>query len=123
MTSASMLFILVLKVTPRTAKAVVAYFADTELVTNSADSDGLHLSVWPQLELQQMYSDAWRMLRDYFYDPDMHSVDWDKVFERYSPLVERCSKREELDDGEFGISGSSRCEHRSNALTFFVAPL
>ena len=90
-----------LKVTPRKAKDVVAYFADAELVTNVADSDGLHLSVWPQLEFQQMYSDAWRMLRDYFYDPELHSVDWDEVFERYLPLVERCAKREELDDGKF----------------------
>jgi len=45
-----------------------------------------------------MYRDAWRLLRDYFYDPEMHSVDWDAVFERYLPMVERCSKREELDD-------------------------
>ena len=40
------------------------------------------------------------MLRDYFYDADLHAVPWDEVFERYLPLVERCSKREELDDGK-----------------------
>jgi len=77
---------------------VLAFFEDVAVEKNIAVVDGLHLSVWPNLELQQMYRDAWRLLRDYFYDPDMHSVDWDAVFERYLPMVERCSKREELDD-------------------------
>jgi tricorn protease len=45
-----------------------------------------------------MYDDAWRMLRDYFYDPDMTGIDWPAIHERYLPLVDRCTKREELDD-------------------------
>ena len=89
------------KVTPRRAKDAIAFHTDNALEKNIASVAGLHLSVWPNLEFQQMYKDAWRMLRDYFYDPDMHSLDWDAIFEKYLPLVERCSKREELDDGKF----------------------
>lgn len=48
-----------------------------------------------------MFQDAWRMLRDYFYDTDMTGLPWDAIFDRYLPLVERCCKREELDDGMF----------------------
>jgi len=88
----------VLTVTPRSSKDVVAFFSDTDQEKNVALIEGLHLSVWPNLEYQQMYRDAWRLLRDYFYDPDMHSLDWDEIFDKYLPLVERCSKREELDD-------------------------
>ena len=87
-----------LKVTPRKVKSVLAFFTDAELQSNIADTSGLHLSVFPNLEHQQLFADAWRMLRDYFYDADMHRVDWDEVFDRYLPLVERCAKREELDD-------------------------
>jgi len=87
-----------LKVIPRKVKDALAFFTDTELERSIADIGGLHLSVWPNLEFQQMYSDSWRMLRDYFYDANMHSINWETMFERYLPLVERCSKREELDD-------------------------
>ena len=45
-----------------------------------------------------MYTDAWRLLRDYFYDKNMHGVDWPNIFYRYLPLVKRCAKREDLDD-------------------------
>lgn len=71
---------------------------DPALDENVVDSDGLHLSIWPSLEYRQMYSDAWRMLRDYYYDPEMTGIDWPAIHERYLPLVARCTKREELDD-------------------------
>merc|ERR1712232_1050330 len=68
-----------IKVTPRTAKDVLSLFADVKLEKNIARTDGLHLSIWPNLEFHQMYRDAWRMLRDYFYDPGMHSLDWEGI--------------------------------------------
>ena len=62
------------------------------------DTDDWSVSVWPKLEYQQIYGDAWRMLRDYYYDPGMGMVDWPSIHARYKPLVSRCGKREELDD-------------------------
>ena len=47
---------------------------------------------------RQMFTDAWRMERDYFYDPGMHGVDWDGVYQKYLPLVERITTRDELSD-------------------------
>ena len=61
-------------------------------------TEGMALHVQPQLEYLSMYEDAWRLLRDYFYDKNMHGVDWPAVYKRYLPLVSRCCKREELDD-------------------------
>ena len=90
-----------MKLFHRRVKDAVAFFTDTELEKNIADAGGLHLNVWPNLEFRQMYCDAWRLLRDYFYDVELHQVPWDDVFERFLPLVDRCSKREELDDGRF----------------------
>lgn len=65
---------------------------------NIVDTDDWVISVWPKLEYQQMYADAWRMLRDYYYDSNMGNVDWNAVREKYLPLVSRCGRREELDD-------------------------
>merc|ERR1719401_542782 len=70
------------KITENVGKAMEVLFKDAPpealIEKNLVLVQDLHLSVWPSLELQQMYRDAWRMLRDYFYDPDMHSVDWDE---------------------------------------------
>lgn len=61
------------------------------------------LSSWtfvvnPRDEWQQMFADAWRLERDYFYDRDMHGVDWVAVRKKYEPLLPRVTDREELDD-------------------------
>ena len=47
---------------------------------------------------RQMLVDAWRMERDYFYDPDMHGVHWEGALARYLPLVDRLTTRAELSD-------------------------
>ena len=87
-----------IRVVPNTAAGMKGLMLDLELDENVVDKDGMHLSIWPTIEYRQLYDDAWRMLRDYFYDPDMTGIDWSAIHERYLPLVERCSKREELDD-------------------------
>lgn len=40
-----------------------------------------------QAEWKQMFEEAWRYERDYFYDPNIHGRDWDVVYARYAPLV------------------------------------
>ncbi len=52
----------------------------------------------PVEDWKQMVVDAWRLERDYFYDKNMHGVDWNAVLERHLPLVERLTDRYELDD-------------------------
>jgi len=52
----------------------------------------------PIEDWKQMMVDAWRMERDYFYDKNMHGVDWKAVLDRHLPLVERLTDRYELDD-------------------------
>lgn len=47
-------------------------------------------------EWQQMFEEAWRYERDYFYDPNMHGRDWNKVHDRYAPLVPFIRHRTDL---------------------------
>jgi tricorn protease len=56
------------------------------------------IALQPQLEWMQLYRDAWRMMRDYFYDPGMNGNDWDMMRERYEALLPRVGTRDELDD-------------------------
>jgi tricorn protease len=55
-------------------------------------------SVDPREEWRQMFVDAWRMERDYFYDRNLHNIDYQGLLERHRPFVERVSDRAELND-------------------------
>jgi len=76
--------------------------AGTSPVSDWSDAQ-LDLSGWkfaldPLEDWKQIFTDAWRMERDYFYDPAMHGVDWDAMHAKYRPLVDRVTTREELSD-------------------------
>jgi len=47
-------------------------------------------------EFMQIFNEAWRIERDWFYDPNMHGVNWEKVGEKYRKFVPYCSTREDL---------------------------
>ena len=88
----------VMKVVQNSATGLLSLIQDQKVTKDIADTSELALSVWPGLEYQQMYDDAWRLLRDYFYDPGMNGIDWPEMHSRYRSMVKRCAKREELDD-------------------------
>ena len=56
----------------------------------------MQLMVDPMKEWKQILTDAWRFERDYFYDPNMHGVNWQEVKERYTKMLAGASSREEL---------------------------
>jgi tricorn protease len=63
-------------------------------------------------EWNQMFEEAWRYERDYFYDSDMHGRDWDVVYKRYAPLVPYIRHRADLNyvldqvNGELSVGHS-----------------
>ncbi|MBD0374406.1 MAG: PD40 domain-containing protein [Flavisolibacter sp.] len=57
----------------------------------------MQMLVNPAQEWKQIFMDAWRMERDYFYDPNMHGVDWNLVKDRYSKMLTSAMTREEAD--------------------------
>jgi tricorn protease len=62
------------------------------------DLSGWSFSINPRSEFRQLFIDAWRLERDYFYARDMHGLDWSQIRDRYLPLVDRVSDRDELND-------------------------
>ena len=60
--------------------------------------DGWSFIVDPVEEWKQIFTDAWRSERDYFYDPNLHGVDWKAIYNRHLPLVDRVTEREELNN-------------------------
>jgi tricorn protease len=57
----------------------------------------------PRAEWRQMFADAFRFQRDYFYDPAMHGVDWAGMRQRYGKLLDDAVTRWDVDFvlGEF----------------------
>lgn len=58
----------------------------------------LELRMWLDRgeEWTQIFEEAWRYERDFFYDPGMHGRDWDKVRQRYEPLIQHVRHRSDL---------------------------
>lgn len=71
---------------------------DKTLEKARVDLSGWTFSFSPREQWQQMFREAWRLERDYFYDPKMHGVDWPGMLEKYRPLSLRVTSRGELDD-------------------------
>ncbi len=69
-----------------------------DLAKAKVPTSGWQLSVTPRIEWRQMFREAWRLERDYFYDPNLHHVDWPAVLKRFTPLVDRVTDRAELSD-------------------------
>ena len=74
------------------------------------DLNRVRASVIPTAEWHQMYREAWRLQRDYFWTEDLSGVDWEHIYQRYLPLLDRIATRGEFSDlmwemqGELGTS-------------------
>jgi tricorn protease len=73
--------------------------------------DKLEMKVEPRREWQQMYAEAWRILRDWFYDPGMHGVDWQAVRTRYEPWIRHVATRADLDAVFSEVAGELNAGH------------
>ncbi len=70
---------------------------------NDSGKHKVDLSHWairivPRDEWHDEFIDAWRLERDYFYNPAMNGVDWKLIRQRYEPLVSRVTDRSELNN-------------------------
>jgi len=57
---------------------------------------GMRVTVDPRVEWAQLYTDAWRIFRDYFYAPNLHGVDWKAMHDQYAAMLPSCASREDL---------------------------
>ncbi|MFO0814016.1 MAG: S41 family peptidase [Gemmatales bacterium] len=58
--------------------------------------DGLEVKLDRHAEWKQIFNECWRQMRDFFYDPDLHGVDWAAMRKKYEPLVAHANHRADL---------------------------
>ena len=58
--------------------------------------NNVEVKIDPRQEWTNIFNEAWRVNRDYFYDPGMHGVDWDKMKEKYSQFLPDLATKSDL---------------------------
>jgi tricorn protease len=58
--------------------------------------DSLEVRVNPREEWKQIYHEAWRMERDFFYDPNFHGLDLKAAEKKYEPYLPGIASRADL---------------------------
>ena len=70
--------------------------AEAAAAVDPLDLSAMRNHVDPRAEFAQIYEEAWRIQRDYFYDPGMHGVDWPAIREQYRPWLAHVGHRDDL---------------------------
>lgn len=60
------------------------------------NTGALEVRIDPVAEWAQIYDEAWRINRDYFYDPGMHGADWPAMKKKYEQFIPHLATRSDL---------------------------
>jgi tricorn protease len=64
---------------------------------NPLDLGDLSMRLEPRAEWTQIFNEAWRMERDFYYEPGMHGLDWAAMREKYGRLMTHASCRQDVE--------------------------
>lgn len=64
--------------------------------TGHLNVDAIEVKIEPRAEWEQMFHEAWRINRDYFYDPNYHGADWPAMREKYAAFLPDLAWRQDL---------------------------
>ncbi|HHH53728.1 MAG TPA: peptidase S41, partial [Bacteroidetes bacterium] len=73
--------------------AGIIKIAENQKLNKKVDFSNMNMNINPREEWHQIFREVWRLERDYFYDKNMHGVDWNKMYKVYSPLIDQCVTR------------------------------
>ncbi len=63
---------------------------------SKVDTSSIKVRIDPQMEWPQIFNEAWRINRDWFYDPNMHGADWPLMKEKYEVFLPHLAVRSDL---------------------------
>jgi len=69
---------------------------ENQKIEETVPTQKMVMQVIPKEEWSQIFNDVWRIERDYFYDPEMHGVDWELMKTRYGQLIEQANSRSDV---------------------------
>lgn len=72
---------------------------------------GMVMNLVPREEWRQIFLDTWRRYRDFFYDPNMHQVDWKGLRKRYGALIEDARTRWDVSNIQSNLAAELSAGH------------
>jgi tricorn protease len=78
------------------AYAIIDLPKDKANMDKKVDLSNMKLIVDRKKEWEQIFNESWRQMRDFFYDPGMHGVDWAAMKLKYQPFVAHVNHRMDL---------------------------
>lgn len=78
------------------AWSVVAVTPKPQPGTGKINVDDIEVRIDPRAEWNQIFNEAWRINRDYFYAPNMHGVDWNAERRKYAQFLPHITTRSDL---------------------------
>ncbi len=76
---------------------IVGLDPDQKAGAGALDLSRLEMKIDPLREWAQIFHDGWRIFRDWFYQKDLHGVDWPGLREKYARLLPFLAHRADLD--------------------------
>jgi tricorn protease len=70
--------------------------SDEDAKGTPLDLKDLQFQIEPLKEWRQIFNEAWRMERDFYYEPNMHGQDWQAMKEKYGRLLDSASCRQDI---------------------------
>jgi tricorn protease len=64
--------------------------------TGLVDLSPYTLAYDPEQEWRQIFEESWRVGRDFYYDPNMHGLDWDAIRKKYEARLSMVGDRRDL---------------------------
>ncbi len=65
-------------------------------IEEKLDLSNMEMKLNRKAEWAQIFEECWRQMKDFFYDPNLHGVDWEKVKKQYEPLARAVNHRADL---------------------------
>lgn len=84
---------------------------EADLSKNKLDLSGLTARLDPKAEYGNIFEDVWRRQRDYFYDRNLHGVDWQRMHDKYAELLPYVEHRYDLTYLLGEMIGELACSH------------
>jgi len=78
------------------AWSIVATTGRIEPTAGRLAIDSIQVRVDPRAEWRQIFDEAWRINRDFFYAPNMHGVDWVAMKKKYEPFLADAAGRTDI---------------------------
>jgi tricorn protease len=90
--------------------------APNQKIDRQIKLESMNVAIDSRAEGRQIFNDAWRLYRDFFYDQNIRGVNWPAMRIKYAKLIEMCSWREDV----YEIIGEMLGELASSHVFLFL---